>query len=665
MPNRTALVAAAIIAIATGCAERTVPVQKGADQAGFTAPTSHTVAANQAVLETRPFGNQQDFADASRGLIARMDTLQTPKAGGGFIWNMDEYAFMQGEAPASVNPSLWRQATLNNQHGLYKVSDGIYQLRGHDLANMTLIEGSSGWIVVDPLTANETTAVAMELVRQNLGDKPISAVLFTHSHIDHFGGVLGLMSREQAASQNLMVVAPKGFMHEVTSENIIAGIAMGRRSQYMYGTNLPRSPRGHVGSGLGKTPAIGTPSVLQPTVLIDANTREMVIDGVTFDFLYTPESEAPAEFVFYLPEHKAFCGAEVVSNNLHNLYTLRGAKVRDAQKWSAYIDQSLQRYGNAEVYFGSHHWPKWGNQQIRDFLEVQRDTYKFIHDQTVRWFNAGYTPLEIAERIKLPDSLRQGFSNSDYYGTVRHNSRAVYQAYLGWYDANPAHLNPLPPIETGHRYVQAMGGSTAVIATAQQAFDEGDYRWSAELLNHLVFAEPKNVEARALLAASYDQMGYQAESGPWRDAYLSAAYELRYNKPPEPTMKASVMKNILQETPLPLMLNSMTVRLNAQKAEGVDLKVVIAFTDVNESYLLSVKNSVMHQRPTRPGDQPDATLRLTTDLFMQIALKEGSLTDTLLSDDLSLEGSKLDLVRFFGLLDNPDGNFDIVLPGEA
>jgi alkyl sulfatase BDS1-like metallo-beta-lactamase superfamily hydrolase len=644
------------------CSDETLELGPDVDSAGFSAPTAHTAAANLAVLGQAPFENRQDFDDAERGLIARMPNLKISKADGSDIWNQTAYEFMGEEAPDSVNPSLWRQALLNNKHGLYKVTEGIYQLRGHDLANMTLIESDTGWIVVDPLTSRETASTALAFAREQLGDKPVVAVMVTHSHIDHFAGVLGVVSEEEVAQGKVRVIAPEGFMEEATSENVIAGIAMLRRSQFMYGSQLPRSARGHIGSGLGKNPALGTVGILQPTDIVNHDTHELTVDGVTIQFLYAPESEAPAEYMFYLPQYEAFCGAEVVSSNLHNLYTLRGAKVRNALKWSFYINESIDLFDDAEVYFGSHHWPRWGREDVLSFLEIQRDTYKYIHDQTVRLFNAGMTSREIAEELKLPESLTATFSNRDYYGTIRHNSKAVYQGYLGWYDGNPANLNPLPPTAAAERYVEMMGGEIAILEKAQVYFDRGEYRWVAEVLNHLVFAEPGNAAARGLLARSYDQLGYQSESGPWRDVYLSAAYELRHGVATRAVTDLSSARDLMKHTPLPLMFGSMAVRLKGPEADGEKLSIKMVFTDLDESYLLRVENAVLHHREARPGENADAVLTLTHELFLDLALKTAPIQDVLLSDDLSIEGSKLALLKFFSLQDQPDGLFSIVTP---
>ena len=654
-------VPALLAVLLAGCHSELPPPESGADAMGHTAPSQATLAANAAVQELLEGADQQDFEDARRGLIAADPGLRVTAADGGLVWDLGANAFIEGNAPGSVNPSLWRQARLNNIHGLFEVTDGIYQIRGYDLSNMTLIEGGTGWIVVDPLTARETAVAAWALVRHHLPERPIAALVFTHSHIDHFGGVLGLLDAAGQSPDGLRIVAPQGFMEEATSENVIAGTAMSRRATFMYGKRLERSERGHVDSGLGISPAFGSFGLLEPSEIVDRTPQRLVIDGLEFIFQNAPGSEAPAELTFYLPHAKAFHGAEVTSHNLHNLYTLRGAKVRDALRWSGYIDESMDLFGEADVYLASHHWPIWGNGRILRFLEVQRDTYKFIHDQTVRLFNQGLTPGEIAEVLELPASLRQDFHNRGYYGTVRHNARAVYQNYLGWYDGNPAHLNPLPPVDAGKRYVALAGGADALLDSARAAFDGADYRWAAELLNHLVFAEPSNHDARSLLAACYDQLGYQSESGPWRDVYLSAALELRHG-PPEQGLNVAAMEDVLRRTPVRRFFDSMAARLDGPAAEGVELSVNFVFTDLGESYLLDIGNAVLHHRPSRPDAAADATLKVTHGMFIALLTGRAGLKDLLLSDEVELEGSKLDLLKFFSLLDRPDGRFDIVMP---
>lgn len=637
------------------------PYDPDADSNGHTAPTAATIAANQGVLESLDFGDDQDFEDAARGLIAADPALKVLSSAGSTIWDLPANSFIGGEAPPSVNPSLWRQARLNNIHGLFRVTEGIYQLRGYDLSNMTLIEGQTGWIVVDPLTARETAAAAFAFARKHLGERPIVAIIFTHSHIDHFGGVLGVLAGEGVQAENIRIIAPQGFMEEATSENVIAGPAMGRRAMFMYGTRLARSERGHVDSGIGVSPALGSFGLLEPGEIIDHTPQPLTIDGLEFVFQNVSGSEAPAELTFYLPHAKAFNGADVMLHSLHNLYTLRGTKVRDAVLWSHFIDESIELFGEAEVYLAGHHWPIWGNDRVIEFLQVQRDTYKYIHDQTVRLFNQGMTPSEIAEVIELPESLQRGFHNRGYYGTLRHNARAVYQNYLGWYDGNPANLNPLPAAEAGARYVELAGGADALLGRARDAYGRAEYRWAAELANHLVFADPGNAEARSLLAAAYDQLGYQSESGPWRDVYLSAAFELRHG-PPERGLNIAAMKDMLSRTPVQRFFDSMAVRLNGPAAEGVELSVNFVFTDLGQSYLLDISNAVLHHRPSAPDAAANATLSMTHGMFLSMLTGQAGLEDLLFSDEMELQGSRLDLLKFFSLLDKPEGRFNIVEP---
>jgi len=646
---------------ATGCGKKKMYVDTGVDENGFSAPTQFTGEVNAKILKELPFSDNTDFSQANRGFIARDEELRVYGENGKVIWDQPAYNFITGDSPSSVNPSLWRQAKLNSLHGLYKVSDGIYQIRGYDFANMTIIEGEKGWIIVDPLTSKETAAKALEFARTQLGEKPITAIIFTHSHIDHFGGVLGVISADDVKKNNVRIVAPEGFMAEATSENILAGPTMVRRSEYMYGKDLPRTIRGHVDSGLGKGPAYGKIGILPPTDIVNQPSQEMTLDGIRFVFKNVPGSEAPAELIFYLPERKIFCGAEIVTRHMHNLYTLRGAKVRDALAWSNYIEQARVSFPETEIYFGSHHWPIWGNKEVDEFLKKQRDTYKYIHDQTLRMAHSGYTPKEIAEKMVMPEALRNSFSSRGYYGSVSHNSRAVYQAYFGWFDGNPANLNPLPPEDSAKQYVIFMGGADNVLVKAKVSFDQGNYRWVAEVLKHLVFAEPGNTEAKELLAQTYDQLGYQAESGPWRDVYLTGANELRHGSPKEGISLAAA-KEMLRYAPLDRFFDSMSLRLNGPKADGQKLTLNFTFTDLNVNYIISIENAVMHYRKSDPDPNADATLKVTHDLYLDIALEIASLKDILFSDDIEFNGSKLKLLKFFSLLDKPDTRFNIVIP---
>lgn len=653
-PSRAGILSLTLLLAACGSDEQSTGTSSST-------ATAQTMAINAEIANQLPLDDQQDFEDATRGLIASQKPLVVKNADGKVLWDMEKYAFVEGAAPDSVNPSLWRQAKLNNIHGLFEVTPGIYQLRGFDLANITLIQGKTGWILVDPLTTAPTARNALAFAREQLGEQKISAIIFTHSHIDHFGGIDGVLTDSER--EQLQVIAPEGFMEEASSENILAGPTMQRRAQYMYGSRLERSATGHVDTGLGKQPPFGGDiGILAPTHIVSQTGQTLTVDGVDIVFQYTPASEAPAEMTFYIPQFKAFGGAEVVSHNLHNLYTLRGAKVRDALKWSGYIDEAITLFGQeAEVYFGSHHWPIWGNARINDFLKSQRDSYKYIHDQTLRMVNAGYTPKEIAAELKLPSTLAKNFANRDYYGTVSHNAKAVYQAYFGWYDGNPANLNPLPPAEAGAAYVEAIGGADKVLGIAQQSYDKGQYRWTAELLNHLVFAQPDNQAARELLAKTYDQLGYQAESGPWRDVYLTGAYELR-NGPPTKVTSLGEIARLLEETPLPLFFASMAASLNGPRADGKQLLINFNFTDLKENHVLQVENAVLHHRIAAPVAGADATVNLTKPLFLKLVTGGAGLKDTLFSDELSIEGSRLSLLEFFQLLDKPEGNFNIIEP---
>lgn len=632
-----------------------------ADEFGFTAPTEATAQANAEVLKQLPLEDQQDFIEARRGLIAADENLRVDSEKTGTIWDQTAYGFIKGDAPDSVNPSLWRQAKLNNIHGLFKVTEGIYQLRGFDLANMTLIEGETSWIVVDPLTTKETTKRAFDFAMQHLPPKPITAIIITHSHADHYAGITALVTPEEAKAGKVRIIAPQGFMEEATSENTMVGIGMYRRSLYMYGKRLPRSERGHVDTGLGKEPAFGSTSILPPTELVTRTPQEKTIDGVPFVFQNAPHSEAPAELTFYLPQQKAWCGAEVVSRHLHNVYTLRGAKVRDSLNWSNTIDEVIDRFGQAEIYFASHHWPIWGNERVVDFLKKQRDIYKYIHDQTIRMANSGLTPREIAEEIEFPESLRTNFSTRGYYGSLSHNVKAVYQFYFGWYNANPANLNPLPPVESAKRTIEYMGGADSVLAKAEASFDKGEYRWVAEVINHLVFAEPGNDRAKALLARTYDQLGYRAESGPWRDVYLTGAYELRHGGP-EKKLDISLAADQLKYTPISNFLDTIATSLNGSEADGKNLTINFVFTDLNESYVLKIENAVLHHKQQSPDPDANATISLTHDLFLNLLTQKAGTNEVLFSDEIKFSGSKLDLIRFFSLFSMPDGKFNIVTP---
>jgi alkyl sulfatase BDS1-like metallo-beta-lactamase superfamily hydrolase len=635
------------------------PANANADAHGFTAPSEVTARANAEFGAALNLAAERDFEEANRGLVARDENakIETPT---GRTWSPQQFAFVTGEAPASVNPSLWRQARLNNIHGLFEVTDGIYQVRGYDVSNMSWIRGKTGWIVVDPLSSNESAAAAHALARKHLGSDPVVAVIFTHSHGDHYAGVKSVLPNGEA--KGVRVIAPKRFVEEVTSESILAGTAMSRRATYQFGFSLPYDERGYVDSGLGKQPLTGSSSFAVPTDEIDHTGQTLTIDGVEIVFQYAPDSEAVAELAFYLPASKAYCGAEIVNRTMHNLYTLRGTKARDARKWSGYIDDAIQRFPDSEVAFNSHHWPAFGRERVREYLKGQRDTYRYIHDQTLRLMNQGLTPREISEQLELPASLAAAFANRGYYGTVRHNVRAVYDFYLGWYDANPANLNPLPPVELAQKYVEALGGAAAAKEKARAAIAAGEYRWAATLLDHVVFADDADAEAKQLLASAYDQLGYQAESGVWRSAYLSAANELRHGVKEQPIV-AAMAAAILEQIPLDLFFTAMSARLDGPKAAERDpLTLNFVFTDLGETHVLNVENGVLHHWQREADPNAAATMKITRALFLQLATGQAGAKELIFSEDVDIDGSRAELLSFFGLIEPVNGNFPIVTP---
>lgn len=629
-------------------------------------PTEATKAWNKKIQEALPFSNKEDFELASRGLIARPDNLQIKDAKGNVIWDMAAYSFIKADKPApdSVNPSLWRNAQLNMQYGLYKVIDGIYQVRGFDLSNITFIQGEKGWIVFDPLISAETAKAAYELVTKELGARPVLGVVYSHSHIDHYGGVRGLVDEADVKSGKVQILAPEGFTEHAISENVIAGNAMGRRAIYMYGAVLPKSAEGQISGGLGQTTSTGAAGLILPTKIIDKTGEEVTIDGVKMVFQLTPGTEAPAEMNTYFPKMKALWMAENTTDTLHNLYTLRGAQVRDALKWAYCIGETIDLFGkDTEVVFQSHHWPRWENAKIIPYMKKQRDVYKYIHDQSVRLLNKGLNGEEIAEELAghLPPELAQEWYNRGYYGTVAHNAKAVYQRYMGWYDANPANLDPLPPVPAAKKYVEFMGGSAEAIKKAKASFNHGEYRWVAQVMKHVVFAEPENKEGRALLADALEQLGYQAESGPWRCVYLMGAFELRNGVPNAGGTKTS-SPDTIKAMPPEMLFDYLAVRLNGPKAVGKNLSLNLTFTDLNESYLITVENGTMNYAKGKTDPNANVSLTMTKADLNAVQLKEATMEDKIASGAIKLEGNKATLGQFLGLLDTFPYWFNIVTP---
>jgi alkyl sulfatase BDS1-like metallo-beta-lactamase superfamily hydrolase len=625
--------------------------------------TEATRRFNEAFAKSLPRDTREDFADAARGFIGTIPDARVVASGGRVVWDMAPYAFEADElaAPDTVNPSLWRQAQLNTRHGLFEVTPGIYQVRGFDISNVTFIEGKTGYIVVDPLTSAEPAAAALALMRRHRGDKPVTAVIYTHSHVDHYGGVRGVLSDDDIR-RGLRIIAPEGFLQAAVSENILAGNAMGRRATYMFGSLLPRGPRGHVDSGLGKATSQGAISLVPPTESITQTGMRHTIDGVEIVYQLTPDTEAPAEMNFYFPQFKALCMAENCTCHLHNLYTPRGAQVRDAKGWSRYIGEAISLLASdADVEFASHHWPRWGAARIVEFLTKQRDLYKFIHDQTLRLANHGLTPIEIGETLALPPSLASEWHTRSYYGTLNHNAKAVYQRYLGWFDGNPARLYPHPPVEAGKRYVALAGGADALLAKARDAFGRGDYRWVAELVNHLVFADPDNVEARNLQADALEQLGYQAESGPWRAIFLTGAQELR--APPRSARRRGLPGAQLRALPADELLDALSVRLNGAKAGGRDFAFAVLFDGSAERWRVSVENAVLHH-DIDAGASSTSLVRLSRGALIDLAIGEAALDAAIADGRVHIDGDTQPFADFLSMLDRFEFFFAIVEPGE-
>jgi len=607
------------------------------------------------------YSDVRDFELAERGFIATLENTKITDENGKLVYDFGAYDFLSGAAPASVNASLWRQSQLVAKHGLFKVTDRIYQVRGFDLSNITFIAGDSGWIVVDPLISKEAAAAALSLVERELGKRPISAVLFTHSHLDHFGGVKGIIS-EQDVVNGTKIIAPIGFTRETVSENILAGNTMTRRASYMFGSLLSKSANGNVGVGLGQAISSGTPGLIRPTIEITEDTDSLLIDGVTFEFLLALGAEAPTEFMFFLPELNAFCQAEEINHTLHNLYTPRGAQVRDGRKWSEYIDQVITQFGpRTEVSFGSHHWPVWGNQEIISFWSGQRDLYRYIHDQTLRLANHGYTMHEIPERLALPSGIASSFANRGYYGTVSHNAKAQYQLYFGYFDGNPANLNPLEPTAAASKYVEYMGGAEEILRKAEKDFSRGEFQFVATALNHLVFAQPNNTAASALLANTYEQLGYAAESGSWRNFYLSGAKELRDGIKDLPTPR-SASPDFIKAIPLDLYFDLLAVRLNGPKAAQHNWRFNFELSDTAEKALLIVSNGTLHHRANTADATADASITMTRAALDQLNLKTKSMPELIQEGAIKMDGNVKALQSFFSLLDDFEFWFEIVKP---
>jgi alkyl sulfatase BDS1-like metallo-beta-lactamase superfamily hydrolase len=720
----------------------------------------HTRTAQAAASRDLPFEDREDFEDAQRGLIESVAKLVLRDARGRTVWDMDSYAFVreregvvtrregaQADAPAqraqadappqgaqadaegepangsshapdTVHPSLWRMAQLNGIHGLFEVVPGIYQVRGYDLSNMTLVEGSKGVIVIDPLVSTECAAAALALYRAHRGERRVSAVIYTHSHVDHFGGVKGVVSAEQVQAGEVPVWAPAGFLEHAVSENVLAGGAMARRAQYMFAPSLERGPRGQVDAGIGKTTSTGSITLIPPTHEIGHTGQEAEIDGVPIVFQLVPDSEAPAEMNFFFKDLGVLCIAENAVHCMHNVLTPRGAPVRDSLAWSKYLGEAIELFGaRTDVMFAQHHWPRWGKDRIVEYLARHRDMYRYLHDQTLRLANRGLTPTEIAVEVRLPPSLERTWSCRGYYGTVSHNVRAVYQRYLGFFDGNPAHLDPYPPVEAARRYVELAGGIDKLLAQAHTAFDEGDYRWAAELCSHAVFAESGNAEsegaesegaesesaesesaesegaessaesesaesgnaesgnteageaqsgnaeARELQASALEQLGYQSESAVWRNLYLVGAHELREGPPPAPRDRRVASADVAKALSLEQLWDAMGARLDGPRAWDTTIKLAWDFTDVGERWSVTVENGALSAVEGRLVEDCHAKVTLTRKALDAVLLGEGDGVQLFTSGAIAVEGDGAKLGEFLGLLDEGDPVFAIVTPG--
>lgn len=614
-------------------------------------------ASNRAVRSELPFADRQDFDDARRGFVATVPNAANPQ----------QYQFLEGDAPDTVNPSLWRMAQLNAVHGLFKVVDGLYQVRGFSLANMTIVEGRTGVIVIDPLSTVASAKEGLDLYFAHRPKRPVVAVIYTHSHSDHYGGAKGVATEADVRAGRTKVYAPAGFLEAAVSESVIAGNAMGRRAQFQFGAPLPRGPQGNVDAGLGKIDSRGFPgrSIIAPTDSITLPVEPRTIDGVAITFHLAPASEAPAEMHLYFPQLKVLDTAENATHTLHNLLPLRGTEVRDAKGWSKYLGDALDRFGaGTDIVIAQHHWPVWGHDNAVRHLEQQRDLYKYVHDQTVRMMNQGMAPTEIAETLRLPAGLEDVWAARGYYGTLSHDAKAVYQKYLGWYDGNPAVLNALPPEPAAKKYVEYMGGSQAIIAKARDDFRQGNYRWVAQVMDQVVYAEPSNTEARALAADAFEQLGYLAESATWRNAYLLGARELRSGVP-QARPRQALDAEFIDAMPVPLVFDYLGTTLNGPRAEHATMVLNWTFTDTKESLVSTLDHAALTYVPGKASARADASVTTTRAVFNAVVLRQRTFADAQQQGVLTVVGNAARLTELMSYFDDFDPAFNIVEPRRA
>lgn len=628
-----------------------------ADEKGATEITQEK---NQAVYEELDFENTDEFDCAQKGLIAAPEELELKDEDGRVIWSQKAYDFLEdADAPDTVNPSLWRDSQLNHIYGLFEVADGIYQVRGYDMTNITFIKGDTGWIVFDPLMSVECSKAALQLVNEELGEYPITGIVISHPHVDHYGGIKGIVSEEEVKEKNIPIIVPDGFAEHAVSENIYAGAAMGRRSSYQYGIFLDQDAEGSLAIGIGMGQSRGTTSYISPTDIIKETGETRTVDGVKMEFQLTPDTECPAEMNTWFPDKKALWMAENCTGTLHNLYTLRGAEVRDGNAWANYIMEALALYGDqVEVVFQSHNWPHWGNDAINTYMQDTAAVYKFITDQTLMYLNQGYTENEIANMIELPDDLEQVWYTRQYYGTVVHNSKAVYQKYMGWYDANPVHLNAMAPTDSAKKYVEYLGDTDEVLRKAKADFDKGEYQWVAEITNVLVYADPENKDARYLCADALEQLGYQAESGTWRNAYLTAAKELREGTMSDQSKRATQSSDTQKEMSAEMMLDYLGIRLDSNAAQDLNFTANIVLTDTNEKFLVTVQSGVLLYQKDKQADDADVTWTMPKAGMFAIISKDSEQQQAL----IKTEGDSSILDELCSYIVDFDFYFNIIEP---
>jgi len=626
--------------------------------------TAATETTNDALYNYLPFSDKTDFSDAHKGFIAALPEAVIKGAAGNVIWDPGQYAFIkEGEkSPDTVNPSLWRQSQLINISGLFQVTDGVYQIRNLDLSNMTIIEGDKGITVIDPLVSAETAKVGMDLYYKHRGKKPVVAVIYTHSHVDHYGGVRGVVDEADVKSGKVKIYAPAGFMEAAVAENIMAGNVMSRRASYMYGNLLKADPKGQVGAGLGTTTSAGTVTLIAPTDTISKTGEKHTIDGLTYEFMMAPGSEAPSEMLWYVEQKKMIEAAEDVTHTLHNTYSLRGAKIREPLPWSKYINDAITRWGDkAEIIIAQHHWPTWGNDNVNNLLKTQRDLYRYINDQTLRMANEGLTRDEIAANFKLPDGLAKTWANRGYYGSVSHDVKATYVLYLGWFDGNPATLDELPPEEAAKKFVEYMGGADNILQKAKTDFDQGNYRWVAQVVSKVVFADPNNKAARDLEADALEQMEYQAESGPWRNFYLTGAQELRNGVVKGPTPNTASPDTVKAMTP-EMFFDFLAVHINGEKAGNAKAVINVDLGDDGGKYKLELENGVLNHTSDAQAPKADATLTLNRDTLNNIILKEETLKQAQDKGEVKISGNPAKVDELLGYMDKFEFWFNMVTP---